>query len=129
MAKQPGTNASRQHGFTLVELLIVVVVIGILAAISGANYTRLRKNAKMAACISHQRYIMEAACVYTLDVDPPDGAMNCDVLRAGGYLLQEICECPSSPVDDYDDYTITWLNDLPIEVDCTVKGGEHDWQP
>lgn len=109
--------------------MIVVVIIGILAAISGANFNRMRKNAKKAACISQQRGVFEAAYNYTVDFDPADGPMNVGVLLAAGYVGQAICECPSSPVPDFDDYNITWQEDVPIDVDCSYKGVEHAWDP
>ena len=115
-------------GFTLIELLVVIVIIGILASISLANFARMRQNAKMAACISHQRHVFEAAFAYSIDKDVPDGGMNVDVLRAAGFVSQNLCECPSSPVEDFDDYDIDWSGGLPVDVDCTYKPLEHDWE-
>jgi prepilin-type N-terminal cleavage/methylation domain-containing protein len=49
-----------QPGFTLVELVLTIVVIGILAAIALTNYIPLQKSAKRAACISNQKALEEA---------------------------------------------------------------------
>ena len=117
-----------QRGFTLIELLVVIVIIGILASISLANFSRMRRNAKMAACISHQHHIFEAAFAYAIDISVPDGVMGVDVLEAAGYVPLDLCECPSSPVDDFDDYNIDWLGGLPVDVDCTYRPVEHDWE-
>jgi prepilin-type N-terminal cleavage/methylation domain-containing protein len=117
-----------QRGFTLIELLVVIVIIGILASISLANLVRMQKNAKTAACVSHQRHVFEAAFAYAVDIDVPDGIMNVDMLRDAGYVSQNLCECPSSPVEDFDDYNIDWDGGLPVDVDCTFKPVEHDWE-
>jgi prepilin-type N-terminal cleavage/methylation domain-containing protein len=117
-----------QRGFTLIELLVVIVIIGILASVSLANFVRMQRNAKMAACISHQRHIFEAAFAYAVDISVPDGVMNVDVLQVAGYAPLNLCECPSSPVEDFDDYNIDWKDGFPVDVDCTYKPVEHDWE-
>lgn len=111
------------------ELLVVVVVIGILAGIGSANFNRMRKNAKMAACISHQRGILEAAVAYAVDTAIPDGVMNVGDLLAVGFVNQNICECPESPVADFDDYNVTWADNFPQDVTCTYRGVLHEYEP
>ncbi len=116
-------------GFTLIELLVVVTVIGILATMAIANFSRMRSNAKRAACIAQQRGVLEAAYNYTIDFDPADGQMNVSVLHGAGFVPQGLCECPESPIEDFDDYRIVWQDDIPIDVDCLVKGDDHPWEP
>jgi prepilin-type N-terminal cleavage/methylation domain-containing protein len=115
------------RGFTLIELLVVIVVIGILASIGLANMVRMQRNAKIAACVSQQRHLFEAAFAYGIDTAVPDGVMGVGVLQAAGYVSQELCECPASPVPDFDDYTIDWAGGIPVDVDCTYRPVEHDW--
>ena len=47
-------------GFTLVEIMIVVAIIAILAAVAIPNFVRYRKTSQMNACISNLKQIQTA---------------------------------------------------------------------
>ena len=47
-------------GFTLVEIMIVVAIIAILAAVAIPNFVRYRKTSQMNACISNLKQIQAA---------------------------------------------------------------------
>src|SRR5690606_30018009 len=55
------------HGFTVVELLIVIVVIGILAAITVVAYNGIQQRARDSQRISAARALQSALAMYFVD--------------------------------------------------------------
>ena len=61
------TNTSRKAGFTLVEIMIVVAIIGLLAAIAIPNFVKSRSTAQMNTCINNLRQIDAAKQQWALE--------------------------------------------------------------
>jgi prepilin-type N-terminal cleavage/methylation domain-containing protein len=129
MTGQVRTTLRGQPGFTLVEMMVVVTIITVLAAMAIANYIRMQEHAKTASCTSNQRNIHQAATIYASEKDIPDGAMDIEDLAVIHAVAWTLCECPSSHDASRDDYTLVWLDDLPRQVVCDIKGGTHLWEP
>lgn len=63
------TNGTGRDGFSLVELLAIVVVIGVLAAFLLPVYARARQQAQLAPCVSNLQRIGQAMKLYLADHD------------------------------------------------------------
>ena len=64
----------RKKGFTLVEIMIVVAIIGLLAAIAIPNFVRARTRAQTSTCIANMKQIEGAAQVWAIDTGAADTA-------------------------------------------------------
>jgi len=83
MSRRPG-------GFTLVELLVVVGIISILAAILFPTFAQVKERGRMTSCISNLRQISTAFSMYTSDYQsmPPFlASLYGSYLRSGQVLI------------------------------------------
>jgi general secretion pathway protein G len=97
--------APSEAGFTLLELLIVMVVIAILAAIAVPRYANNVKAAKEAVLRSDLHVMRDAIDSYT--VDKGKAPQSLDDLVQSGYLR-------AMPKDPFTNRTDTWM---PTESD------------
>lgn len=124
---------NKQQGFTLVELIIVVTILGVLAALAMPNFFSMKENTRRASCITNQRHIFEAATLYIAETGTGAATISVTVLQAGNfittnpYISGNPSECPSSGNGDNDDYTITIAGQRVTDVRCDILPAEHLW--
>ncbi|MGI6641760.1 MAG: competence type IV pilus major pilin ComGC [Limnochordia bacterium] len=77
----------RQEGFTLVELMVAVVILGILAGIGVQQYGRIQRQAQIAAHNANVRIITNAANMYIMmNNEVPEGGIDIDDLVTQSFL-------------------------------------------
>jgi prepilin-type N-terminal cleavage/methylation domain-containing protein len=67
-------NNTRRGGFTLVEIMIVVAIIALLAAIAVPNFMRARKRAMGSQMLQDLRILNDAVEQYAIDTGKTTGA-------------------------------------------------------
>ena len=87
------TRTSRKAGFTLVEIMIVVAIIGLLAAIAIPNFVRARATSQANACINNLRQIDGATQQWALE-NKAGPASSVSFLKIQPYLKNSVT-CPA----------------------------------
>ena len=104
---------SLRAGFTLVEIMIVVAIIGLLAAIAIPNFVKARQASQRTACISNLRAIDGAKTTWSLDQRKggSDAPSDADIFGQANYIKDKPA-CPSNGT-----YS---LNAVDAKATCTV---------
>jgi len=119
----------RRRGFTLLELQLVIMILGLVATIGYGNAVRFAERAKIASCVANQRHLHEASILWGIENDPGTNSFNANVLWAADLVQKKAAECPSSHNGTYDDYDLLFVGNEISIITCKVRGGLHPYGP
>lgn len=103
-----------KHGFTLVEIMIVVLIIGLLAAIAVPAFGRARQRAWRSTCISNLRQIESAKEQWAIENNQNDGANPTQAALQPYIRGTNVWTCPAGG-------TIT-INSIGTNPTCNISG-------
>jgi prepilin-type N-terminal cleavage/methylation domain-containing protein len=110
---------TRQQGFSLIELLIVVTIIGILAAVAVPNLLKSRAAANEASAIASVRTIVTAQITYSATVGNGSYAADLSELESAGLLDAALA---SGSKDGYTFLTAGTAEAFTVNADPTDMG-------
>lgn len=90
-------TALDERGFTLAELMVVVLIIGLLVAIAVPVFGAARASAEGSSCFSNQRAVEGAAQMYHSVVGSPAPAG--DIVAGGWCVPAYMLHAPHCPAD------------------------------
>jgi prepilin-type N-terminal cleavage/methylation domain-containing protein len=108
-------------GFTLVEIMIVIAIIGLLAGIAIPSFLRARGISRANTCINHLRQIDAAIQEWATD-NKKGEQQSVEYPDISSYLKGNVI-CPAGGTTFADSYSITTTSERPT---CKrVTNGDH----
>jgi len=104
-------------GFTLVEIMIVVLIIGLLMSIAVQTFVPARERSRAKACLTNLHEIDSAKLQWAMDTKAANNATPTMTILSPTYI-REVPECPSGGT-----YSINDVSSVPT---CSIGASTDD---
>ncbi len=123
-------KVSRKSGFTLVEIMIVVAIIGLLAAIAIPNFVRARTTSQQNACKNNLRLIDSAKQQWALEqhqaATSTPAASGTDLQPYLGHgSAGELPACPADPATGWATSYGPGVGSVSVKPTCSIVSSTH----
>lgn len=122
------TRTAKHSAFTLVEIMIVVAIIGMLAAIAIPNFVVARTKSQATTCINNLRIIDGAKQMWALDAkkSSSDTPTPADLQPYIGHTSGgQLPTCPNDPQSSF--ATSYSPNPVDQQVVCNIGGANEKY--
>lgn len=132
------SKLSLKRGFTLIEILVVIAVIGILIALSAVAYQAIRKSSRDTKRRADLQDIRSALELYRTDCRAYPPSLGSSLVGSGvcggNVYLQQVPADPTPSSYSYQYRLISagynlcaYLENGPVGVDCNGDGNANDF--
>ncbi len=113
----------KKSGFTLVEIMIVVAIIGLLAAIAIPSFVKARTTSQQNACINNLRQIDSSKEQWAMANNKSGtyAVTTADITTADTGINSYMKKVPACPAGDADSYTYGDIGEAPV---CSLSGAD-----
>ncbi len=113
----PTTSATqrRRHGFTVIELMVVLLLIGVLAGIAALNLPKILGSGKTKATRASMEVVASAIGLYKMENNAFPPTNDLTPLVSAGYLTKQ------------SDLRDAWDNPLIFYSPANVGGAQVEW--